>query len=179
MDDIEAANELRECEAIIERGKAAFFEVGRALQTIRDKKLYGKPYVTFEEYCQKRWDISRRRAYELMDVVPVLDNVCGMPHIPENERQANELARVKDPEQQREVWAEVVEVSGGRPTAKIVKEVAQKYIGPIEKARATFSLTIRQDIDEAAKAICEFYSTSQLERLVELIGDYRKGGRRT
>jgi hypothetical protein len=50
-------------------------------------------HATFEEYCQKRWDMARRTAYQLMDAADVIDNVRNCAHqIPSNEAQARELA---------------------------------------------------------------------------------------
>jgi hypothetical protein len=37
-----------------------------ALQIIRDKKLYRADYGSFEEYCQKKWEFSRRHADQMI-----------------------------------------------------------------------------------------------------------------
>ncbi|MEU3096581.1 hypothetical protein ABZ690_17735, partial [Streptomyces sp. NPDC006967] len=57
---------LTENEAVIERGIKTFYEVGTALADIRDRKLYRADYGTFEEYAEKRWQMSRRRAYQMI-----------------------------------------------------------------------------------------------------------------
>ena len=54
--------ELGQCEHIIEIGLAEFFTVGRALLTIRDRRLYQRDYPTFEEYCHRRWGFGRSYA---------------------------------------------------------------------------------------------------------------------
>lgn len=43
-----------------------FVEIGLALATIRDRRLYRAEFRTFEEYCRERWGFSRRRAYQLI-----------------------------------------------------------------------------------------------------------------
>lgn len=58
---------LAECEEVIAHGVTVFVRVGRALAEIRDGKLYRETHATFEAYCQERWQISRPRAYEIMD----------------------------------------------------------------------------------------------------------------
>lgn len=55
---------LKELEAVIERGKQTFLEVGAALLTIRDERLY-RP-LTFAAYCQQRWSFTAQRATQLI-----------------------------------------------------------------------------------------------------------------
>ncbi|MEU3094881.1 hypothetical protein ABZ690_08680, partial [Streptomyces sp. NPDC006967] len=37
-----------------------------ALPHVVDRKLYRADYGTFEEYAEKRWQMSRRRAYQMI-----------------------------------------------------------------------------------------------------------------
>lgn len=60
---------LQKCEAVIEKGLQTFIEVGNALLEIRDSRLYRQDYGTFEDYCRKRWKISRAHAYRLIEAV--------------------------------------------------------------------------------------------------------------
>src|SRR3990167_618191 len=62
-------------EEIIERGKLVFFQVGMALMTIRDERLYRGTHTTFERYCQERWGFSRRYANMLVDASDVVNNI--------------------------------------------------------------------------------------------------------
>lgn len=132
MTDILTASEstaLAEHEAVIERGIKTFYEVGMALADIRNRKLYRADYGTFEEYAEKRWQMSRPRAYELMAAAEV---VSGMPDTVQpvaNARQASELARVPEPER-AEVWAETVERTEGKPTAAAVRETYEQRQNP-------------------------------------------------
>ncbi len=113
---------LAEHEAVIERGIQTFYKVGMALADIRDRKLYRSDYGTFEEYAEKRWQMSRPRAYQLIEAAAVVSTTVdtGLP-APKNERQARELGRV--PESQRaEVWGETLARTDGAPTAAAVRE---------------------------------------------------------
>jgi hypothetical protein len=64
------AKRLAELEAQIERSNA---DRGRALREINKGRLYRATYPTFEAYLKVRWDMSRSRAYQLMDFADELD----------------------------------------------------------------------------------------------------------
>ncbi|MFG2236152.1 hypothetical protein ACGFNX_40220 [Streptomyces sp. NPDC048723] len=57
---------LVRCEAALENLRIAFFAAGKALQVIRDAKLYRKTHKTFEEYTLDRWDITPQYAGKLI-----------------------------------------------------------------------------------------------------------------
>lgn len=126
------AEALARHEATIERGIQTFYEVGSALADIRDRKLYRVGYGTFEEYAEKRWQMSRPRAYQLIEAAAVVSTTVdtGLP-APENERQARELGRVPEPER-AEVWAKTVERTDGRPTAAAVRETYEQRQQPTD-----------------------------------------------
>src|SRR5205085_11115946 len=44
-------NQFKECEDTLRTGLQTFFEVGSALLTIRQGRLYRMTHDTFEEYC--------------------------------------------------------------------------------------------------------------------------------
>ncbi|MHC5736256.1 hypothetical protein [Nostoc sp.] len=54
------------------RVERAFFEAGKALAELRDRRLYRSTHKTFEEYCRERFGHSRRQSYVLMDAAVVL-----------------------------------------------------------------------------------------------------------
>ena len=129
---------LPELEAVIERGKQAFYEVGAALLTIRDRRLYRDTHATFEEYCRERWDFSRPRAYQLIDAAQVtglLSTTVDTP-LPASESQARELAPLKDePEAVAAVWQEVTEhaeETGEKITAATVRAAVREHLEPPE-----------------------------------------------
>lgn len=119
--------ELKASEAVIERGKQTFIEVGTALRDIRDRKGYRFEFSTFDEYCKKRWDFGRSYAHRVIAAVEVMDNLLPMGNIPESERQLRPLTALP-PAQQREAWQETVETApAGKVTAKHAESVARKY----------------------------------------------------
>lgn len=120
------AKELKTLERVIERGMSTFVEVGNALKTIRDSKLYREEYKTFERYVQERWGFKRHYAYNLIESAEAVKNVeHAQQKLPANVRQATELAKAP-PEKQAAIWEEVVE-STPSPTAKDVKAAVDKH----------------------------------------------------
>jgi hypothetical protein len=120
------ATALAEHEAVIERGIRTFYEVGQALADIRDRRLYRAAYGTFEEYAEQRWQMSRRRAYQMIEAAGVVNNFSHSEVTPPaTESQARELARVPEPER-AEVWAATVERTEGKPTAAAVRETYEQ-----------------------------------------------------
>jgi hypothetical protein len=45
------------------RVERAFFEAGKALMELRDRRLYRSTHSTFEEYCKERFGFERRHPY--------------------------------------------------------------------------------------------------------------------
>ncbi len=122
----EYVDDLSYCESVIERGLETFFEVGSALISIRDKKLY-KKQSTFEAYCRERWGMARSTAYQLIDAVRVVENVRhGGQIAPETERQARPLVGL-EPEEQVEIWTEAVRTApNGKLTAAHVEATVKE-----------------------------------------------------
>ena len=119
--------DLFEHEKVIEQGLAGFVEVGLALLAIRDGKKYRHAgYATFEDYCQRRWSISKPRGHQLMSAAAIaqeLETSTNVDLSPNREAQVRPL-RAVDPAERADVWAEAVEsAGGGQPTAKQVEQV--------------------------------------------------------
>ncbi len=110
---------------------------------MRDERLYRQDWSTFEDYCEHRWAISRRRAYQLIDAADVAqviepEPLCTNVHKITNESHARELSPLLPPttatpeeretaqETVREVYRETVERTGGKPTAAAIREVRQE-----------------------------------------------------
>jgi chromosome segregation ATPase len=119
------AEQLSELEAVIERGFQTFLEVGAALAAVRDARLYRAEYATFEDYCQERWGMTRRNANHLIGAAGVVETLGTTVPKPTNERQARALGKVPEAERP-EVWQEARERSGGKPTAKLIEQIASE-----------------------------------------------------
>jgi phage N-6-adenine-methyltransferase len=119
---------LADLEAVVERGVAAFVEVGQALLAIHDERLYRATHATFEDYCRERWGFSRSRGYRLIDGARVAELVSPMGDIP-NERQARELVPLLErPDELVEVVLELRAKHGERVTAAKVRQAVEERL---------------------------------------------------
>ncbi|NDJ25578.1 hypothetical protein GS682_28990 [Nostoc sp. B(2019)] len=125
------------------RVERAFFEAGKALMELRDRRLYRSTHRTFEEYCRDRFGHSRQQSNYLIAAAEVYENLTtigcqnvvnkdlttiGSQILPTNERQVRPLTKL-EPQQQQEVWQQAVEEAGGKlPSGRIVKDVVQRII---------------------------------------------------
>ena len=121
---------LMELETTIANGFSKFLEVGNALLEIQTRKLYlDDDYATFEQYCAKRWSISRSQAYRMIQAAEVVGHLAedrDMP-LPIHEAQTRVLAKLKEPEAIRAVWEEVVDEYGETVSAPKVRDAADYY----------------------------------------------------
>src|SRR5690606_18478059 len=121
------ADQLAHCEAVIAKGLQTFIEVGQALLTIRDNRLYRTSYGTFEEYCRKTWGMSKTHANRVIDSAEVAEVLTPIGVTPATESQARELAPLKDdPDTMRAVWEAANERTDGKPTAKVIRECREE-----------------------------------------------------
>ncbi|MCC5668267.1 hypothetical protein LC653_31510 [Nostoc sp. CHAB 5784] len=136
----------------------AFFEAGKALAELRERRLHRSTHKTFEEYCRSRFGYTHRHVNYLIAASNVVDNIImgtngsqneisdemgtngsqneipdemgtnGSQILPTSERQVRPLVP-KEPKSQRSCWQKAVEVAGGKvPTGRIVKDVVQRII---------------------------------------------------
>lgn len=88
--DLQVLPTLAECEAVIERGRQTFIEVGNALAAIRDGRLYQATHPNFDAYCRERWGMTRRHADRQIAAAHRAElRPTGLR--PETERQARRL----------------------------------------------------------------------------------------
>lgn len=122
--------DLEQCEQVIARGLATFVEVGQALARIRDARLYRETHDTFEDYCQERWQMTRKRAYDLIAAEQVTTALSPNGDTPSNEAQARELAPLRDePERMTEAWQQATATAaaeGRQVTAADVRRVVRQ-----------------------------------------------------
>ena len=124
----EEQDELAIHEVIIKEGIATFWDVGRSLFTIREKRLYRETHETFEAYCREKWNISRQHAYRLIEATDVFENVSPVGVIA-NERQARALAHYKK-DVQKVVWQMAQTTApAGNVSASHIKAVGEVLTG--------------------------------------------------
>lgn len=108
----------------------AFYEAGKALMELRDRKLYRSSHKTFEEYCKDRFSYNRSRSYQLIEAAGVVDNLYSCPQIvdifPTKEGQVRPLTQL-EPFEQCEVWQQAVARAGGKvPSGRVVKDIVER-----------------------------------------------------
>lgn len=134
---------LRRAEGKIAKGLKLCLEVGQALNEIRQNRLYRERYDSFEDYCEKRWDLSRPRAYELCgasSVIADLSAIADIPALPANEAQARPLTRLRSGEHRKDAWLEAVRVATRqhRPvTARDVEAAVTELTRPCDGSPVT------------------------------------------
>ena len=124
-------------EGVIRQGLESFVEVGNALARIRDARLYRAEFATFEDYCDKKWSLTRQYVNRIVAAAEVVADIesAEMETIvskPANEAQAKPLASVRK-EDRAEVWQQVVatapvDARTAKPkiTAKHVEKVVEQ-----------------------------------------------------
>jgi len=147
---------FKRLDAIVAKGMATFVDVGRALTQIQSHRLYRECYESFEDYFQRRHDLSKSQAYRLIESAATVANLKkSVPHggrnppkLPSSERQCRELSSVPDGAKP-EVWQRVCDRSTttGQPiTGKLVREIAEPYRQPKNgAAEAEFDPDTRGD----------------------------------
>jgi len=129
----------------------AFFDAGRSLRELRDRRLYRSTYKSWEDYCQGRFGFTRHAANFKIAASGIFENLVTFSYhssdadaadeglvtksyqiLPTKETQVRPLAKLK-PEEQRQVWQQAVERAGRKvPTERIVKDEAMRHKGIVE-----------------------------------------------
>ncbi len=114
----------------------AFYQSGKALVELRDRRLYRNSHKTFEEYCQDRFGFGRAHSYRLIDAAAIVDNLSpnrrqkASPSV-ERQMMPTKLEQVRpltklEPDEQRFAWKEAVREAGGIPSGRIVKSIVER-----------------------------------------------------
>lgn len=166
----EEVNELERCEVVIRQGLQTFIEVGQALLTIRDKRLYRSEFKTFEEYCNERWSMSKRHIDRMIGASQVISNLGPQgPILPKNEKEARPLTKL-EPEVQIEAWSEVVAQHGQDITAPKVQAIADQFSevnGQIKQAKKEplFTADSPEELLRKAKEVKRIMNEEKIEAI--------------
>ncbi|MDV3002702.1 MAG: hypothetical protein N5P05_004357 (plasmid) [Chroococcopsis gigantea SAG 12.99] len=159
LDESEKSDLIRLEEVI----RLVFYQAGKALQEIRERKLYREVAATFEEYCQIRFGHSRQKANYLIGGATVFENLTTIccqiePNIvlPVTESQCRPLVGL-EPQQQVEVWRAAVEKAEGRvPSASKVNEVLQELKRKLhERSNLPFPYSEGMIVEVVARGVPE------------------------
>lgn len=123
----------------------SFAPAGNALREIRDKRLYRESHATFEDYCRKRWEMSKTQANRLIAAAQTVDNIASVtpPEITGHLKESTVRSLTSlNAAQQRKVFQKVIEASPpdqpitGALVSRVAHEVAPKaFVKP--KKRGT------------------------------------------
>ena len=162
---LEERNTLEELESTVETNGKEFFKsflsIGKALQTIKEGRLYREQSKTFSGYCEDRFGFSRFQGINLANAYTIHENLLTIVNNKEEEllltkeSQYREFARLKSPEKQQEAYKKIEETyTDGKVTAKNVREVIESFMGVQRKTRQkkTFKL-VKGEVEITDKGI--------------------------
>lgn len=112
------------CEAAVDTLRKAFWAAGKALQVIRDARLYRETHPTFEDYIEDRWQMSRPQAYRLIAAWPLAEALSPIGDNRLNEGQVRELLPLAERHGQDAavtVYRTIAETDGVKVTATVLK----------------------------------------------------------
>ena len=125
-----STDEERDLLVLERKVERAFYEAGKALAEIRNRRLYRATHETFEAYCQERFCFTRRHinyriaGYRVVETLKMGTNCSQV--FPTNESQVRSLTQLPT-EEQVEAWQQAVAQNQGKvPPARIVKDVVQR-----------------------------------------------------
>ena len=120
----------RKVENCVLTAEKTFYEMGKALTELRDRRLYRSTHKNFSSYCNDRFHaISRRKAEYLIVASEIVDDLKNANNcsqiLPTAESQVRALSSLA-PEKRPVAWVKAVEQSEGKvPTAKTVKGIVE------------------------------------------------------
>jgi hypothetical protein len=119
--------DLALAEAAIDSLRVAFWAAGKALQLIRDARLYRGTHETFEDYVVDRWDMQTSQAYRLIQAWPLAEILSPIGD-KINEAQVRgllPLAAQHGQDAALAVYQTVAETDGVRVTAAVLGDVVR------------------------------------------------------
>jgi hypothetical protein len=114
---------LDELQAIVDKGKATFLQVGDALIEIHDPGLYKERFGTWADYLKQRFGLSRQHAHRLMQPMQLAD-ASTMGDTPKTDREARRRRQGKSARSSNKVPDE----RGSMPTG-IVRDLEAEISG--------------------------------------------------
>jgi len=138
-------NRLAQCEDVLQKGLGTFFDVGSALLTIREARLYRDTYSNFEAYCHERWGIGRTYAWRVIGAAERLRLLPAEQAVqrPSNEFQMRPFLRLQA-EAFPGAWQQVLaRAKDGKVTSALIRgfitEIAPQGPKPVRCGRGSTS----------------------------------------
>jgi|GEM_PF-4676608 len=134
LSTLDKTSELVRLELVIKNGCMGLVAIGNALSEIRDQGLYKLEFVSFDEYCTKKWGFKKSYAYQLIASAEAAKSVSAIIDI-STESHARELAKV--PKKKRvsvvKIALAAAELAKRSITAKDLKKAANTQSTTITK----------------------------------------------
>jgi hypothetical protein len=140
LSDAEEAD-FATCEAALDNLRLAFAAAGKALQVIRDARLYRAAHDTFDDYVEQRWGMGKSQAYRLIEAWPLAERLSpiGERLTESHVRELLPLAGRHGQDAAATVYQAVAGADGGRVTAAVLHDVVailpRDYFDPAGAAR--------------------------------------------
>ncbi|MFF2555721.1 hypothetical protein ACFVUS_32255 [Nocardia sp. NPDC058058] len=173
------ASELEQldlCESSIDALRVAFWVAGRALQIVRDGRLYRAEHANFDDYVEKRWDMQRSYAHKLIRAWPLAARLHPVaPSI--NEGQIRELLPIMAAHgEDAAVTVYTTLAADAKVTAGKLREAIAVLPGDYEQGEVVRRLQswLRGDLAEDAPPAPDVFSTAE-SRLAALSSKVVKG----
>ncbi|MEV0031770.1 hypothetical protein [Nocardia sp. NPDC050793] len=171
--------QLSACESSIDSLRIAFWAAGRALQIVRDGRLYRDQHPSFDDYVEQRWDMQRSYAHKLIRAWPLAARLHPVaPTI--NEGQVRELLPVAAEHGEDAavtVYTTIAGGPGGKVTAGKLREAIALLPDRFDEAEviARLQAWLRGELTEAGgHRSVDLFSTME-SRLVALSRRVVKG----
>ncbi|MDV2997673.1 MAG: hypothetical protein N4J56_007378 [Chroococcidiopsis sp. SAG 2025] len=125
--------EERERHRLELRVESAFFEAGKALRELRERRLYRSTHKSWEAYCQERFGFGRDSADIKISASRVVEEI--REDLPTNRRQilpttleqVRPLLKLKASSERIEAWRKAIDTNHGKiPNGRIVKGIVKQ-----------------------------------------------------
>ena len=142
-------------ETIIAGKQQDFFELGKALNEIKQTRLYRLAlYDNFGAYVKARWDMGRSQAYRFIKAYEVVNNLSPIgDRVPVNESQVRPLAKLT-PLEQRAIWKRFL-ATGEELTASNIKVFVRSQNRPYKNNPKNLTDVISDAYMAAVSAMIE------------------------
>jgi hypothetical protein len=125
--------ELQNAESSIRNGLRSFWNVGKAIGRIQDRRLYRATHSTAAKYFTEKWDMSTARVSQLVHAARVYELIrdAGIMPLPQTESQCRPLVRLVADEHLddniKKAW--LAAGAGQKLTAKTVASAVDVILG--------------------------------------------------
>lgn len=152
--------------AIADSNSPAFYAMGTAMLEIRDRKLYRDTYDSWEEFCEKRFDMTRNRANRLIAAAAVESAPESNPELKETNKSVQNCTSLLNKTKSTESGGSIIKTpSQARELAKVPTEDRPAVLAAVSGAGK--SVTAKA-IRNAAQAIVERTNPPEVKDAVEV-----------